>query len=570
MPKIVKRKDKIQSSNGKIHINFDIAMLNALIKYTRCVSWVKRPQLDTLLKLMQKLDFESYNYNEDAQIRISFITAICEGIILENITDSDVLEMYVKDHVPDCDSLLNDVGFTINQLNKSECDTITKAISERLQFAYLYSFKNTLLDLYDEIDKPGFVSYYDTVDKFKKELTEMMVKLQSLDVSDEMVREFNFAGYLYNVMMDKIIARAKRGSTILFSGMRCLNALLNPGFEGGRLYLFLGATGKGKSVLLLNLADQLRLFNPQIKPVENGIRKTVVLVTMENTINETIERLFSMYNDTGIPLKYLDPEEIKKILRDKGKFSFSDDAGIDLDIFYFNSLEISTSHLYNIVYKLQDIGKEPIALILDYILEIESAHDNQNDERLRLIYTGAELKSFAIAFDIPVITAMQFNRAGNEIIDAGCRDGKDGILKFVGPAYIGTAWGLTQKCDFVGGINLEKRRSTNTFHMSFIGYKTRVSDAMSINYFNHPFVSNDNIRLIPDVDKEKAVSIILSASDLEGVNPDDNDSVQSRPSFKDKIKPSAPPNTDNRITRLPLTSNNIPNTDNDNSFRQIA
>ena len=80
-----------------------------------------------------------------------------------------------------------------------------------------------------------------------------------------------------------------------------------------------------------------------------------------------------------------------------------------------------------------DMGKEPIALILDYILKIDSARDNNNDERLRLTYSAKELKSFAQVFDIPVITAMQFNREGNSIIDAATRDEKEGIKEILIP-----------------------------------------------------------------------------------------------------------------------------------------
>ena len=334
--------------------------------------------------------------------------------------------------------------------------------------------------------------------------------------------------------------RAKKDSTILYSGMRCLNAMLSPGFEGGRLYLFLGGTGKGKSGLLLNMADQIRLFNPQIKPVEHGIRKTIVYVTMENTINETIERLFDMYNDTGIPLRQLTPEEVMRILRENGKFSFQDDTGIDIDIFYYSDLEICTADLYNLWYKLRDAGKEPIALVLDYILKIDSTRDSDNDERLRLTYSGKELKAFAQVFDIPVITAMQFNREGNSIIDAATRDGKEGILNFVGPALIGTAWGLVAEADWVGSINLERRRSTNSVQMSFKQYKIRGKrDEMEIDYFNHPFIGK-TLRLLPDVDKEKTVSMILSASDLEGIDEEKEDvfgrgvSAQKRPKISDE------------------------------------
>ena len=549
MPKIQKRTEKQKAHNGQIHINFDITMLNALIKYTRCVGWVKRPQLDALLKLLRKLDLNTYNYDEDMQIRIKLIIAICSGTIEENISDSDVLEMYVKEQVPDGIEVLMNIGLDINKLNKSECDTIERAISERLQYSYLYSFKENLSAMYEEIEKPGFHSYAEAVNTLKSSLTNLMASLEMCGASDDMIKEFSFSGYLYNTMMDKIVARAKKESTILKTGMRCMNAMLSPGFEGSRLYVYLGGTGKGKSGVLLNIADQIRLFNPQIIPVESGIRKTVVFITMENTINETIERLFDMYNDTGIAMKYLDPEEVKRILREKGRFSFDDENGIDIDILYYADLEIATSDLYNLWYRLRDMGKEPIALVLDYILKIDSARDNNNDERLRLTYSAKELKSFAQVFDIPVITAMQFNREGNSIIDAATRDEKEGILNFVGPALIGTAWGLVQEADWVGSLNLERRRSTNTNHMSFKLYKIRgKKDDMMIDYFNHPFIGN-SLRLMPDVDKEKTVSMILNASDLESVDEEKENgygnSAQKRPKLHSQNE--APPNIMERM-----------------------
>lgn len=543
MPKITKRKDKNQSKTGKIHINFDVSMLNALIKYTQCSSYVKRAQIDTLFKLLRKIDVESYNYNEDLQVRIILLLTMTKATIEENIEDHDVWEMYIRENAPEGAKIIDEMGLKKDQLSKTECDTIEKSISERLQFAYLYEVKNIFVDLYDNIDRPGFHSYAETIFQFKNRLNELMLNLQKVSSADEMIREFNFASSLYDSLMDRIITRAKKKSTILYTGIRCLNAMLSPGFEGGREYVFLGGTGKGKSAALLNIADQLRQFNPQVKSVENGMRKTIVYVTMENSINETIERLFDMYNDTGISLKFLDAEEIKRILRNNGKFEFTDNDGIDLDIFYFHDLEISTADIYRLFIKLRDNGKEPIALIVDYILKLDSVRDNQNDERIRLTMAAKELKTLAQVYDIPVITAMQFNREGNAIIDAATRDAKEGILNFVGPSMIGTAWGLVQEADWVGSINLERRKSTKSSHMSFKLYKIRGKlDPMQIDYFNHPFAENGSLRLIPDVNLEKSVSMILSASDLETVSDDDDQSyssrAQKRPSVRSASKPT--------------------------------
>ena len=144
---------------------------------------------------------------------------------------------------------------------------------------------------------------------------------------------------------------------------------------------------------------------------------------------------------------------------------------------------------------------------------------------------------------------MQFNREGNSIIDAATRDEKEGILNFVGPALIGTAWGLVQEADWVGSLNLERRRSTNTNHMSFKLYKIRgKKDDMMIDYFNHPFIGN-SLRLMPDVDKEKTVSMILNASDLESVDEEKEtgygNSAQKRPRLV--AQNEAPPNVTERM-----------------------
>lgn len=514
MAKLVKKRKSISSG---IKINFDIPMLNALIKFMQC-EFVSKVSLTNVQKLMLSLDMSAYDYNPELKDRIELIKLMCEAIIENSIRESTVLELFLNERNPDLYQLAITLGLEKNQLSSSECHVIEDAINQRLQCLYIYEVKDDIVDSLSEFDKSGFTSYYDVIKDLKAKLSNLIVKLQDISAPDTLIKQFNFSGPAYKATLEKIHEIVNRPANILYSGMRQLNAVLNPGFECGRLYCFLGGTGKFKSGTLWNIVDQIRRYNPQIVPVENGMRKTILFVTMENTITETIIRLFDMYNTSDKSFADCTPDEIETILRENGKFIFTDTEGIDIELRYYGDLEVATSHMYTIIEELKDQGKEVIALVMDYILKIESTRNSHEDERLRIAYAAKELKVLAQNYNIPVITAMQTNREGNGVIEAGMRDNKEDLAKFVGLNHIGASWGLAQECDVIILINLEMQKSSGKNFLTMHLLKNRgKSDNATAKYFNHPFVAN-TMRLVPDVELDKPVSIISLASDLVGID----------------------------------------------------
>ena len=531
MPKAIKKRKSLQM-NDKISMTFDMEMVDALIKYVRCES-VTQPQISALYKLLKQLDFAQYNYNQDILDRLVLLKTICEARCDKNIKDESVFQSYLREHLENPE-ILEQVDFEPNQLMDSECNLMNQAVNERLQYIYIYQVKDDIMRALEGFDSVGFTSYYDIVNTLKGKLSNLMVKLQNVSAPDQLIRSFNFSDDQYMDLLGRIVDRAKKPSTVLMTGIRQLNAILSPGFQSGRLYTFLGGTGRFKSGTLWNITDQIRQFNPQIKPVENGKRKTILYITMENTIYETIIRLFDMYNDTGKEITELDVEEVAKILREKGKFEFTSEDGIDIEMKYYSDLEIATSHIYTLIQELADCGKEVIAVVLDYILKIDSQKEHYGDERLRISYAGRELKALAQYFDIPVITAMQINREGNGILDAAMQENKEDIGRFIGSSFVGQCWDLIQESDFVCFVNLEMQRSTGKWFVSFKRTKIRgKKDPLAVDYFNHPFVNNNGIRLEPDVNKPEPLSVVSLASDLVSIDDSKIDgSARTRPTIK--------------------------------------
>ena len=524
---ITKRKNL---KNDGIIMPFDIPLLDGYIKYARC-EYVSKPQLASLQRLLKSIDINQYSYNIDIYERLALLSCMCEAYVDKHISDDSILLSYLNENLNNAKDIIKNINFEKNQLNDSECNLMTQTINERIQYIYIYQTKDELMTLLEEFDKVNITSYQDLIIPMKAKLSELMVKLQNVSASDELIRSFNFSDEQFMDLLTKIHAKAKKPSTVLMTGIRQLNAILSPGFQSGRLYTFLGGTGRFKSGTLWNITDQIRQFNPHISPVENGMRKTILFITMENTIYETIIRLFDMYNDTGKDIKELEVEEVARILREKGRFEFTNDDGIDIEMKYYSDLEIATSDIYTLVQELADLGKKVIAVVLDYILKIDSAKESYGDERLRLSFAGRELKAIAQNLDIPVITAMQINREGNNILESSMQENKEDIGRFIGTAQVGTCWDLIQESDWVCFINLEMQQSTKKWFLSFKRLKIRgKKDPMSLDYFNHPFVNNNGIRLEPDVNKPEPISIISLASDLVSVDENvPNTAARQRP-----------------------------------------
>lgn len=201
-------------------------------------------------------------------------------------------------------------------------------------------------------------------------------------------------------------------SSKLATGMVGMNYLLGGGFENGRVYGFFGLQGEGKSLTLLNLGLQMKLFNRKFKTKDPTKQPAIVYLTLENTKRETFTRLFSM--TTGHRMSEVGVDEGIEMMRNNG-LVINDDNPIDLIIKYEPSNSIDTSYLYDLADTLAESNYEVICFIVDYINVIRSIDRfSASEERLRLGSVINEMKTIASDMDIPIITAGQLNREANK------------------------------------------------------------------------------------------------------------------------------------------------------------
>ena len=512
-----------QPDEPKAIMTFEVSTLNTLLRYAMCS--VSKSSIVNLGKLVDELDMRAYSYSPDIVARLKLLRYVTEAKTKFGMNDTAVITTYIQNSYPDGPDLLQECEPLVpDTLNFSECNAITKVVSERLQYIYIYKYKDTIIDCLTRFSRGGWTSYYDTVNEVREKLQQLLTQVSTADGTQVgVIRRLNMAADNYNDLVDLIVTKAKMPTAVLQTGIRQLNAILSPGFQANRLYLILGLTGRFKSGTLLNIADQICKFNPQIRPIEDGRRKCVLFISNENTIEETYERLFDMYSGNDEFIQKMNADDVRKILRERGRYFYDDQNGITIDFRYYRNMEMSTADIYTIINELADEGYKVIAVILDYIARVQSVIATQ-EERFRLANVAKELKAIATYYSIPVITAQQVNREGNGIIDAAMRDEKADLAKFLGTTAVSESYGLIFEADWVALVNLEKRKSDQQWFLTFNRLKIRGrQDPDAVTYFNHPFADEKRIRLETDVDKDRILSVVSLASDLENVSQKDTE-----------------------------------------------
>ena len=519
MPKVPKRKE---SEVAKVKLNLDVSMCDVLILYALS-KYPSNIHLANLKKLLNVIDLESYNYNYDIYNRLLVVSHILDARLNEELSNMTLIRNEVEKD-PLVKDITKDINWSDDALTIPDVQKVSKYVESKMQYYLFECAMPNIIKKWESCQKTGFNTSNEVVEEIKSDMTSVVANMQASNIGTQILRRFSFADPQLDKLIYAVVDQQKQPTSILRTGMRQMNAMLDPGFRSGKLYTFLGPSGKFKSGTLLNIADQIRTFNPQAESLTpDGRRNTILFVTMENDIPLTVERIFSMYapNDKS----FLDStyEEVLDVIKNKGNFRYSDTKGIDIDIRFFKNLEINTNDLYNIIEDMHKNGANCICLILDYLKRIESATNCHGDEVVRAANASNELKNLAEHYHIPVITAQQINRNGNSVLDAASRAGKADLINFVGNSDIGGAWAVVENSDWICLLNLERKASTGELFVSFKRTKQRAGSNGGKNdslctYFNHPFVPDSALRLQTDVDKDRCASVVTLKSDIEAVD----------------------------------------------------
>ncbi len=477
-------------SKKKLPINFDVSSLDLMCQYTISSNRnIKRGMYINLRNLIEVLDMEKYINDQERYKRVLFIKKGLEGRLERGLDKSQMLVKYINGGFVD-DNFIDVSNYT--ELSNQEIEWINETISNTLSLLFLYEEADRGIDLLTRFkiaDSSNITRIGMELKEWVSNLNTMFRRVQAQSVINE---TFSLdPAHLVN-MLDSVRTELTNEYRKLYTGMVGFNQLIGGGFENTRCYLFLGITGIGKSLSLMNIATQIKKYNKNFKPKDPTKIPTIVYLTMENTVVESVDRLFSI--STGLDIRNFSTEEAVEILKRDGELYLSDESPINLLIKYQPNRSVDTGYLYTLTEDLEDEGYEVICMIQDHVKRIRAA-SGQTDTRLELGDVINEMKTFAILKDIPIITVSHLNRDAAKIIDtAPTRSNKD-IVRLLGKSNVGESMLMLDNVDYSGIIHVEYDQNGNKF-MSFKNIKQRIGCKRDCIY--QPFDINNEIKLVED------------------------------------------------------------------------
>lgn len=481
----------ISFTKKKISVNFGIDILSEFCSYVISTNRnIRKGQLINMRNLFDVLDMSIYSNDPDKMKMIRFITKGLEGRILHGLNTPALIAQYAFGSIADTEYLdLN----SLEPINDSGVTWINQSVSTTLKYAFITNDIDKLIELGTRIKAADYTTIEGVVAEFENLINEIQAKFRKVKVESMSEMTFALKDGQFQESVSDIYDRVTNPSSILQTGMQGLNELLGGGFQGEREYMFLGLAGGGKSLTLLDIALQIKKYNRNYITKDPTKIPVVVYLTMENSVKESVQRMFQMV--TGDNMENYSKDQVIDMMRSNGELYLSDDSPIDIIVKFVPNRTVDTSYLYTMCEDLEDEGYEVIAVIQDHIKRIRSIEPNK-DVRIELGNVVNECKTFATIKQIPFITDSHLNRDAAKNIDEGASHGKSDLLRLVGRSNIGESMLMLDNVDGCFLLSQEFDSDGNRY-MGLSRVKARYQ-ASQRNIIYQPYTTPTSIKLVED------------------------------------------------------------------------
>lgn len=420
------------AKDKQLNINLDLRTLDIICKSLVTDNQaIRRGQLINIRNLIYLINPENYINDAEKVKRVNFIKKGIEARLINNLTDPYMILTHINGGILDT-GIVNLDEF--KGLTGAEINWMNNMVSEALKFTHVYNNVDRLYDLCSRIKSSDYTSKAAVVAEFEQVINNIQNDFRRSKNENSTEIMFSLRDEYFEDIMHDTYNTLSSPRRKLVTGMQGMNELLGGGFENGRCYVYFGLPGEGKSSVILNMIYQIKKHNRDYRTKDPTKRPCIVLLTMENTVTESVERLFGMA--TGLDsMTNLSPENAINALREQGELYLSDISPIDIIIKFKPSNSVDTSYLYTLTEDLEDQGLEVIAMFQDYIGRIRST-ERLSDTRLEYGLIVDEFKTFAEIKDIPVITVAQLNRDASKHIDEGRKSSKSDLVRLIGRSNI--------------------------------------------------------------------------------------------------------------------------------------
>lgn len=480
----------------------DKATLDILCKYVISPpSLVRLSHVSNLNYLISSLDKNDISSDIEKQQRVEFIKRGIDARLGYNLNDIHLIVNHILtglDFEPDFVDLssinTNDYGLSSDEISWVN----TNIIEGSSKFGFMERDADEFLDICTRIKSTDFAHRGSLAQEFESLIDRTKNDFRKVTKDDSITGiEFSLRPGEFEEDMREIHAVLSSPSRRLICGMQALNNMTGGGFEATRVYILLGITGVGKSMTLLDIAQQIKKYNKNYKPKDPTRTPVVVYLTMENSVVESVNRLFVMTTQTQGNIGTMSLDTAIGKMKSEAGLVLDDNNPIDLFIKYKANMSVDTTYLYTLYDNLHDRGYEPICFIQDHLMRIKSVNAT-GESRFDLGAVVNEFKTFATEKDIPFLTNFHLNREAMKAVETYKNKASNiDVTQRLGKSNISESVQVLNNTDSAIIINKEYDSQGNMY-MGFNLIKMR--DKPDIDYFCQPFTYGNDIKLVEDIE----------------------------------------------------------------------
>lgn len=342
------------------------------------------------------------------------VSMLLDDRTIDNIFDSISFSEKFKQYRDFLDLKVNE------DLKEQTFQDIVKQVRLRKKINGLFINYDELNKVLEIIKNGNFDSIDDLVEDYEQTIkllySNMMESNRAITI--EASASLDFAKDDFSHVIEMIKRKYARVNATPTGFSLLDNEIMHGGFEPSRLYIFGGGSGAGKSTIINNVIARSAVLPPNLfdkKPPKQGeINRVYIYVTLENTIEEALMRTYQPMFDRSTTMMLDDIThgiDIKKRLFDELVKN-----GSTIVMKYFAPMSISVLDLAGVVDDMMEqYGKDSIAgLYIDY-LDLLKTDIKYDMYRLELGHITLSLKTLAVQYNIPVITASQLGRGAYKV-----------------------------------------------------------------------------------------------------------------------------------------------------------
>ncbi len=425
----------------KISLPITMETFSSILHYIISVKIISRKFIHNIMTLLEYLDRTPYDSDEEKQFVIDAIgyvakmrydginnlTYVKNSLMQSNLNQSMVVTLY------------ENLKEAVSEMTKEEYDNLERTVMDYVDFIYIFFVRPEIIKLYSELMGEGERPSIDVIHNLKDVFESTLSNIRKADTTRDDTGDISIDPKnkkTLGVRTNKLYDQLNDPSNNFKTGLKELNRFLNGGYKRSKMYIYYAPTNSFKSGVLLYNAIWFMKFNPNMKPKFPNKRLGILLLTMENSVDETLDRIHAIYTGGQV-----DPTRISREQYNQQWDEIWDDlfkSNFSLFVEYaspgFTSVDIQA-----LASTIEDDNNvELAAIIIDHLGNVGKL-DKRADDRSGLIATAYELSDWAKRSDRLILTAMHTNSTFDGEISDAIANGKSNLVSMMGRHCIADA-----------------------------------------------------------------------------------------------------------------------------------